>query len=102
MIKTIVAGASGRMGGRIIQMISQSQDVTLSAAFEHPEHPSVNEDVGQFLGLGKMGVKIEAPGVMVIEAVQEGDDLHIDPADFGDTDEASQIKSDYETWVGKL
>jgi hypothetical protein len=51
---------------------------------------------------GKMGVKIEAPGVMVIEAVQEGDDLHIDPADFGDTDEASQIKSDYEAWVGKL
>ena len=51
---------------------------------------------------GKMGVKIEAPGVMVIEAVQEGDDIHIDPADFGGTDEASQIKSDYESWVGKL
>ena len=51
---------------------------------------------------GKMGVKIEAPGVMVIEAVQEGDDLHIDPADFGGSDEASQIKSDYESWVGKL
>jgi hypothetical protein len=51
---------------------------------------------------GKLGVKIEAPGVMVIEAVQEGDDLHIDPADFGGSDEASQIKSDYETWVRKL
>jgi hypothetical protein len=51
---------------------------------------------------GKMGVKIEAPGVMVIEAVQDGDDLHIDPADFGDSDEASQIKADYESWVGKL
>ncbi|MHA2354408.1 MAG: hypothetical protein ACXADC_04510 [Candidatus Thorarchaeota archaeon] len=51
---------------------------------------------------GKMGVKIEAPGVMVIEAVQDGDDLRIDPADFGGSDEASQIKSDYESWVGKL
>ncbi len=51
---------------------------------------------------GKMGVKIEAPGVMVIEAVQEGDDLLIDPADFGGTDEAAHIKSDYESWVGKL
>jgi hypothetical protein len=51
---------------------------------------------------GKMGVKIEAPGVMVIEAVQEGDDLKIDPADFGGSDEASQIKSDYESWVNKL
>ncbi|MFW9912855.1 MAG: hypothetical protein ACFE9W_10685 [Promethearchaeota archaeon] len=51
---------------------------------------------------GKMGVKIEAPGIMVIEAVQDGDDLHIDPADFGDSDEASQIKADYESWVGDL
>ena len=51
---------------------------------------------------GKMGVKIEAPGIMVIEAVQDGDDLRIDPADFGDSDEASQIKADYESWVGKL
>ena len=51
---------------------------------------------------GKMGVKIEAPGVMVIEAVQDGDDLTIDPADFGGTDTASQIKSDYESWLGKL
>ena len=58
MTKTIVAGAAGRMGGRIIHMINQSQDVTLSAAFEHPDHPSVNEDVGQILGLGEMGIKI--------------------------------------------
>ncbi|MFQ5832478.1 MAG: hypothetical protein ACE5H4_07240 [Candidatus Thorarchaeota archaeon] len=51
---------------------------------------------------GKMGVKIEAPGVMVIEAVQEGDSLKIDPADFGDSDDAAKIKSDYEAWIGKL
>lgn len=51
---------------------------------------------------GKIGVKIEAPGVMVIEAVQDGDNLTIDPADFGGTDTASQIKSDYESWLGKL
>ena len=58
MTKTIVAGAAGRMGGRIIHMISLSQDITLSAAFEHPDHPGVNEDVGQILGLGEMGIKI--------------------------------------------
>lgn len=51
---------------------------------------------------GKMGIKIEAPGVMVIEAVQDGDDLTIDPADFGGTDTATQIKSDYESWLNKL
>jgi len=51
---------------------------------------------------GKMGVKIEAPGVMVIEAIQEGDSLTIEPAEFGDSDEAAKIKSEYESWVGKL
>ncbi|MHA2432381.1 MAG: hypothetical protein ACXADO_04045 [Candidatus Thorarchaeota archaeon] len=51
---------------------------------------------------GKIGVKIEAPGVMVIEAIQDGDNLKIDPADFGDSDDAAKIKSEYESWVGTL
>ena len=58
MIKAIVAGAAGRMGGRIIHMISQSQEVTLAAAFEHLDHPHVNQDAGQVVGLGKIGVNI--------------------------------------------
>jgi len=58
MVKAIVAGAGGRMGGRIIHMIHQSQDVTLVAAFERPDHPGVNQDVGQVVGLGEMGIKI--------------------------------------------
>jgi 4-hydroxy-tetrahydrodipicolinate reductase len=58
MIKAIVAGAAGRMGGRIIHMIQKSQDVTLAAAFEHPDHPSVNQEVGQVVGLGELRVKI--------------------------------------------
>lgn len=58
MVKAIVAGAGGRMGGRIIHMIHQSQDVSLVAAFEHPDHPGVNQDVGQVVGLGEMGIKV--------------------------------------------
>ena len=58
MIRAIVAGAAGRMGGRIIHMIRQSQDITLTAAFEHPDHPNVNEDAGLAAGIGKIGVNI--------------------------------------------
>ena len=58
MTKAIVAGAAGRMGGRIIHMVRQSQEVTLVAAFEHPDHPSVGQDVGQVVGLGEVGIKI--------------------------------------------
>ena len=67
MVKAIVAGAGGRMGGRIIHMIQQSQDVTLVAAFEHPDHPGVNQDVGQVVGLGDMGIKVAGSLKQVID-----------------------------------
>jgi dihydrodipicolinate reductase len=38
MINTVVAGAAGRMGGRIIQMIEKSGEINLSGAFESPDH----------------------------------------------------------------
>ncbi|SPD73578.1 4-hydroxy-tetrahydrodipicolinate reductase [uncultured Desulfobacterium sp.] len=58
MIKAIVAGAAGRMGKRIIDMIHKNPDVTLSGAFERPDHPNINEDAGLVAGIGEMGVKI--------------------------------------------
>ena len=58
MIRAIVAGAAGRMGGRIIHMIRQSTAVELAAAFERPDHASVGSDVGQVAGLGNLGIKL--------------------------------------------
>lgn len=58
MIKVIVAGASGRMGRRLIHMIHQSKDVELGAAFERPGHPDVNQDAGRVAGLGEAGIPI--------------------------------------------
>jgi len=59
MIRAVVAGAAGRMGGRIIGMIHQSEDLALSGAFEHPEHTKVGRDAGEVVGLGPLGIKIE-------------------------------------------
>jgi len=58
MVKAIVAGAAGRMGSRIISMIHRSDTVTLAGAFEHPDHPFVNQDAGRAAGLGEIGVRI--------------------------------------------
>jgi 4-hydroxy-tetrahydrodipicolinate reductase len=58
MVRAIVAGAAGRMGGRIIHMIRQSKDLDLGAAFERSEHPSVKQDVGEVVGLGKLGIRV--------------------------------------------
>ena len=51
---------------------------------------------------GKSGLKIESPGVMVIEAVLDGNDLTINPGDFGGSDIALKIKSEYEGLARKL
>jgi len=58
MLDAIVAGAAGRMGQRIINMISQNQEVTLAGAFERPDHSSVGDDAGLVAGVGELGVPI--------------------------------------------
>jgi len=60
MVKAIVAGAAGRMGGRIIHTIQQTEGMFLGAAFERPDHPAVGRDVGEVIGLPPLGVKVAA------------------------------------------
>ena len=58
MVKTIVTGAGGRMGGRIISLISAMDDIEVVAAIEVPGHPIVGRDVGHSLGLGRTGALV--------------------------------------------
>jgi hypothetical protein len=51
---------------------------------------------------GKMGVKVEAPGTMVIEVLIDGDNLQVDPKTFGDSETAQSVKSEFEAWLGKV
>ena len=51
---------------------------------------------------GKPGLKIESPGVLVLEAVIDGNDLTITPGDFGGSDMGRKIKSEYEGLASKL
>ena len=60
MVKAIVAGAAGRMGGRIIHMLEGSKDIVLAAAFEKAGHPDVNRDVGEVVGLPKKNIPVAA------------------------------------------
>jgi 4-hydroxy-tetrahydrodipicolinate reductase len=72
MIRAVVAGAAGRMGGRIIDAISGSKEISLAAAFEKPGHPAVNRDAGQVAGLGTLGIKVAGS---LLEVVKEGEVL---------------------------
>src|SRR4030043_1953241 len=58
MIKAIIAGAGGRMGGRIVQLINETQDMSIVGAFEKADHPAINKDLGEWVGLGKKGLPI--------------------------------------------
>lgn len=58
MIRAIVCGAAGRMGGRIIAMIHEADDLTLAAAVERPGNPRIGHDAGEVAGIGKIGVPL--------------------------------------------
>ncbi len=58
MVRAIVAGAGGRMGGRIINIIHNTEGITLGAAFEHPDSPAVGQDAGTAAGLKSLGVTV--------------------------------------------
>lgn len=74
MTKVIVAGAGGRMGQRIVQMVLRQEDLELAAAFEHAGSPVLGTDVGSISGFGTTGVLVE-PG---LESVIEKGDVIID------------------------
>jgi 4-hydroxy-tetrahydrodipicolinate reductase len=67
MIKTIIAGAGGRMGGRIVQLINETQDMTVAGAFEKSDHPAVQKDLGEWLGIGNKGLPIASDLKEVID-----------------------------------
>ncbi len=60
MIKAIITGAGGKMGGRIVTLIQAAEGITVVGAVEQPGHASLGKDAGECLGLGALGVKIES------------------------------------------
>jgi 4-hydroxy-tetrahydrodipicolinate reductase len=58
MVKAIVTGVAGRMGGRIVHMMAAAADVQLVGALESPGHAAVGKDVGEVVGLPATGVKV--------------------------------------------
>ena len=55
-IRIVVAGAGGRMGGRIIHQIVSSDDLALSGALEREGFGGLGGDAGRHAGCGELGV----------------------------------------------
>ncbi|MCX8117059.1 MAG: 4-hydroxy-tetrahydrodipicolinate reductase [Desulfobacterota bacterium] len=58
-IKAIVVGAAGKMGSRILHVLRETSGIELSQAIERPDHPSMGADIGEVVGLGRIGIPLE-------------------------------------------
>ncbi len=58
MVEVVVAGAAGRMGGRILALARESPDIRVAAALERPGHPALGQDAGGLAGIGPLGVPV--------------------------------------------
>ena len=57
MVRIAVAGAAGRMGGRIIHTIAANDRAELAGAFDAPANPKVGQSIAEVVGLaGAEGV----------------------------------------------
>lgn len=72
MVRVIVSGAAGRMGGRIIHLMEGAEGLTLAGALEKPGHPAVGKSVGEVVGLPQKDLPLSSS---LAELLPQGDVL---------------------------
>jgi 4-hydroxy-tetrahydrodipicolinate reductase len=60
MTSIAIAGATGRMGQRLVSLSKQAGDFQLVAALTKPDSPKLGADAGELAGVGKIGVPFSA------------------------------------------
>lgn len=58
MIRVVVTGAAGRMGGQLVRLIQETAGIALAGAVEREGHPSLGRDAGELAGIGSLGVPV--------------------------------------------
>jgi 4-hydroxy-tetrahydrodipicolinate reductase len=65
-MRLVVAGAAGRMGRMLVQIIHETEGAVLAGALEREGSPALGQDAGQLAGVGANGVKILADALAVL------------------------------------
>lgn len=65
-IKTVIAGASGRMGRTLIRLLADAKDFKVTGALEANGHPDLGRDSGELAGIGKNGVLLSSDALSLI------------------------------------
>ena len=58
MIRVAVTGCAGNMGSKIIRTVQEQENMEVVMGVEMPNSPLAGEDVGEKIGIGKIGVEI--------------------------------------------
>jgi 4-hydroxy-tetrahydrodipicolinate reductase len=66
-VKLVIAGAGGRMGRALIELVLRSADLELAGAVEAPGHPLIGRDAGELVGAPR--------GVRISSEIADGDCL---------------------------
>jgi 4-hydroxy-tetrahydrodipicolinate reductase len=65
-MRLVVAGAAGRMGRVLIEMIRQTPGAHLVGAIEQPDSIAIGQDAGLLAGCGQMGVAISGDALTAV------------------------------------
>lgn len=68
-VRIAVAGCNGRMGKVLIESVSQTAGVVLTAAIEHAGSSVLGADAGELANVGRLGVLVSADLAAVIDNV---------------------------------
>lgn len=69
MVRIGVAGAAGKMGGRIAALSQEYEGLTLAGAFEKKGHKDIGKDIGGIVGVSETGIILSEGIDSVIEHV---------------------------------
>ncbi|PKL52533.1 MAG: 4-hydroxy-tetrahydrodipicolinate reductase [Nitrospira bacterium HGW-Nitrospira-1] len=89
MIKIAVAGAAGKMGGRITALSKEYEGIQLAGVFERKGHADIGKDIGTLTGIGELGISLSSGIGEIIDKV----DLIIDFTSVEATKENLKIAS---------
>ena len=58
MVRVVIVGATGRMGRTLVACARQMPGVVIVGAVDRGDNPSIGRDVGEFAGIGPIGVQV--------------------------------------------
>ncbi|MBN2704921.1 MAG: 4-hydroxy-tetrahydrodipicolinate reductase [Deltaproteobacteria bacterium] len=58
MRSVVIAGAAGRMGKRLLDLVNQEAGTRVAGALERAGHPQLGSDAGELAGIGHLGVEL--------------------------------------------